>query len=207
MSFYPMDARRPGDLLKTHSALKGLFRQARAIERMQVLLDSVLEPAAREHCRAASYRDGVLRVLVTDSQWATRVRYQQKRLIRQLQAYAEFATLTKIHCRVQPPLVKKTPPVRKMRRSIVAAETLFETSREISDPTLPASLERLARHNSGDSSTSDIGKNITLHPRPPAHSEPAMAFRQQPGSFRCEACPISQADFPKNFQTGFQINK
>lgn len=151
MSFYPMDARRPGDLLKTHSALKGLFRQARAIERMQVLLDSVLEPAAREHCRAASYRDGVLRVLVTDSQWATRVRYQQKRLIRQLQAYAEFATLTKIHCRVQPPLVKKTPPVRKMRRSIVAAETLLETSREISDPNLRAALERLARHHSGES--------------------------------------------------------
>lgn len=34
-----------------------------------------------------------------------------------------------------------------------------------------------------------------------------MAFRQQPGSFRCEACPISQADFLKNFHTDFQINK
>src|SRR5690606_9577604 len=110
-------------------------------------------------------------------------------------------------CRVQPPLVKKTPPVRKMRRSIVAAETLFETSREISDPNLRAALERLARHHSGETWTSVIGNNITLHPTPHAHSEPALACRQQPGSFRCEPCPISQADFPKNFQTGFQINK
>lgn len=150
MSFYPMDARRPGDLLKTHSTLKGLFHQARAVERMQVLVNSVLEPAAREHCRAASYKDGLLRLLVTDSQWATRIRYQQKRLIRQLQAYSEFATLTKIHCKVQPPLVKNATPVRKMRRSNVAAESLIETSKEISDPKLREALQRLARHHQGE---------------------------------------------------------
>ena len=150
MSFYPMDARRPGDLLRTHSTLKGLFHQARVIERMQVLVDSVLEPAAREHCRAASYKDGLLKLLVSDSHWATRLRYQQKRLIRQLQAYSEFATLTKIHCKVQPPLVKNAPPVRKMARSIVAAETLMETSKQINDPDLRDALMRLARHHSGE---------------------------------------------------------
>ena len=150
MSFYPMDARRPGDLLRTHSTLKGLFHQARAVERMQVLVNSVLEPAAREHCRAASYKDGLLRLLVADSQWATRIRYQQKRLIRQLQAYSEFATLTKIHCKVQPPLVKYVPPVRKMKRSEVAAESLIETSKQIDDPNLRDALVRLARHHRGE---------------------------------------------------------
>ena len=150
MSFYPMDARRPGDLLKTHSTLKGLFRQAQAIERLQALVNSVLEPAAREHCRAASYKDGLLRLLVTDSQWATRVRYQQRRLIRQLQAYSEFATLTKIHCKVQPPSVKYVTPVRKMRRSEVAAEALIETSEQIGDPKLREALLRLARHHQGE---------------------------------------------------------
>lgn len=150
MSFHPLDARRPGDLLRTHSTLKGLFNQARAVERLQLLLESVLEPAAREHCRAASYRDGLLRLLVSDSQWATRIRYQQKRLIRQLQAYTEFATLTKIHCKVQPPLVKKAPPVRKMQRSNVAAESLSETAEQIRDPDLRSALERLARHHRGE---------------------------------------------------------
>jgi len=150
MSFHPLDARRPGDLLRTHSTLKGLFNQARAVERLQVLLESVLEPAAREHCRAASYRDGLLRLLVSDSQWATRIRYQQKRLIRQLQAYTEFATLTKIHCKVQPPLVKKAPPVRKMKRSNVAAESLTETAEQIRDPNLRSALERLAKHHRGE---------------------------------------------------------
>ncbi len=151
MSFHPLDARRPGDLLRTHSTLKGLFRQARAVERLQILFESVLEPAARQHCHVASYRDGLLRLLVADSQWATRLRYQQIRLIRQLQAYTEFATLTKIHCKVQPPLVKKAPLVRKMHRSEVAADSLTDTAEQIRDPQLRSALERLARHHRGES--------------------------------------------------------
>lgn len=150
MSFHPLDARRPGDLLRTHSTLKGLFHQARAVERLQILVESVLEPAARQHCHVASYRDGLLRLLVADSQWATRLRYQQIRLIRQLQAYSEFATLTKIHCKVQPPLVKKAPPVRKMPRSEVAADNLTDTAGQIRDPALRSALERLARHHRGE---------------------------------------------------------
>ncbi len=147
MAFTPLDARRPGDLIRNHSTLKGLYAKARAVERLQVLVETLLEPAAREHCRVASLREGVLRLVVTDSQWATRMRYQQKRLIRQLRDFTEFATLTKIHCKVQPPLVKKAPPVHKMRHSSVAAVSLRETAEQIDDPSLKAALERLARHH------------------------------------------------------------
>jgi hypothetical protein len=149
MSFHPLDARRPGDLIRTNSTLKGLYAKAGAVERLQVLLDTLLEPAAREHCRVASMRDGTLRLIVTDSHWATRMRYQQKRLVRQLQAFNEFATLTKIHCKVQPVVVKKPPALDPMRRSAVAAETLLETADQVKDPGLRAALERLARHHSG----------------------------------------------------------
>lgn len=147
MAFTPLDARRPGDLIRNHSTLKGLYAKARAVERLQVLVETLLEPAAREHCRVASLREGVLRLVVTDSQWATRMRYQQKRLIRQLREFTEFATLTKIHCKVQPPLIKKAPPVHKMRQSQVAAASLRETAEQIEDPALRAALERLAQHH------------------------------------------------------------
>lgn len=149
MSFHPLDARRPGDLIRTHATLKGLYAKANAVERLQILLDTLLEPAAREHCRIATLREGVLRLIVTDSHWATRMRYQQKRLIRQLQAFNEFATLTKIHCKVQPPLVKKAPPVHKMRKSPVAAQSLSATAEQVTDPALKAALERLAKHHAG----------------------------------------------------------
>ncbi|UAW99014.1 DUF721 domain-containing protein [Halopseudomonas nanhaiensis] len=150
MAFYPLDARRPGDLIRTNSTLKGLYSKARELERLQALVDIVMEPAAREHCRVASLRDGVLRLIVTDSQWATRMRYQQKRLVRQLQAYTEFRTLTKLHCRVQPPLIQKTGPVRTMPRSKVASQSLFETAEQVTDSALKAALERLARHHAAD---------------------------------------------------------
>ena len=147
MAFYPLDARRPNDLLRTNITLKHLYAQAKNLERLQSLLDTQLEPAAREHCKVASCSDGVLRMVVSSSHWATRLRYQQKRLIRQLQAYKEFATLTKMHCKVQPPLVKKAPPVRTMRRSQVAAEHLQVTADQVTDPQLRSALEKLARHH------------------------------------------------------------
>jgi hypothetical protein len=147
MAFYPLDARRPTDLLRTHSTLKGLFEKTRHIERLQALVDTQLEAAAREHCRVASFEGGVLRMVVTGSHWATRLRYQQKRLVRQLQAYDQFATLTKIHCKVQPPLVKKSPPVHTVRRSKVASEFLQDTADQVSDPALKAALSKLARHH------------------------------------------------------------
>lgn len=147
MAFNPLDARRPGDLIRNHSTLKGLYAKARILERLQILLETQLEPSAREHCRVASLREGVLRLVVSDSHWATRMRYQQKRLIRQLQAYTEFATLTKIHCRVQPQRVDSDRPPRQMRRSEVAAEALRETADQVTDTALKAALERLARHH------------------------------------------------------------
>jgi hypothetical protein len=48
-----------------------------------------------------------LLLVVTDGHWATRLRYQQKRLQRQLQLFEEFANLTRILFKVQPPLFSK----------------------------------------------------------------------------------------------------
>jgi hypothetical protein len=74
---------------------------------LQRLLESQLQPAAREHCHVASWREGSLLLIVTDGHWATRLRYQQKRLQRQLQAFDEFASLTRILFKVQPPTVQQ----------------------------------------------------------------------------------------------------
>jgi hypothetical protein len=48
-----------------------------------------------------------LLLIVTDGHWATRLRYQQKRLQRQLQMFDEFANLTRILFKVQPPTVQQ----------------------------------------------------------------------------------------------------
>jgi len=84
--------------------------------------------------------------VVTDGHWATRLRYQQKRLQRQLQLFEEFANLTRIKFSVRPPIVQHRVVGHSMDLSSSAAETIQSTADGISDPGLRAALERLAAH-------------------------------------------------------------
>jgi len=144
MSFRPLPARSPVALLKEEKPLKALFDQAQRIDHLQRVLEGQLQPAAREHCRVASWRDGCLLLIISDGHWATRLRYQQRRLQRQLQALEEFANLTKIIFKVQPSRSAGRNPSQGAALSAYAAESLQSTAEGISDPRLRAALERLA---------------------------------------------------------------
>lgn len=146
MSFRPLPAKAPAVLLREAKPLKALFNQAQRIDHLQQVVESQLQPAAREHCRVASWREGCLLLIVTDGHWATRLRYQQRRLQRQLQALETFATLTKILFKVQPPSGEKREVVRPFELSESAADSIQETADGVSDPRLKAALERLASH-------------------------------------------------------------
>jgi len=83
-------------------------------------------------------------LIISDGHWATRLRYQQRRLQRQLQALEEFATLTKIIFKVQPSQGSGRAPGRTIELSAFAAESIQATAEGIEDPKLRAALERLA---------------------------------------------------------------
>lgn len=146
MTFRPLPARAPAALLREAKPLKALFNQAQRIGRLQHLLESQLQPAAREHCHVASWHEGCLLLIISDGHWATRLRYQQKRLLRQLQTLEEFATLTKILFKVQPPTVERRGTSHSIHLSNRAAENIQATAEGVRDPKLRAALERLAKH-------------------------------------------------------------
>lgn len=146
MVFRPLPARAPAVLLREAKPLKALFSHAQRLSHLQRLLESQLQPAAREHCYVASWREGSLLLIVTDGHWATRLRYQQKRLQRDLQALQEFSSLTRILFKVQPPTAQSTAGERSIDLSISAGENIQATAEGISDPNLRAALERLAAH-------------------------------------------------------------
>ncbi|APC17859.1 RNA-binding protein [Pseudomonas frederiksbergensis] len=146
MAFRPLTARAPAVLLREAKPLKAIFGHAQRLGHLQRLLESQLQPAAREHCHVASWREGSLLLIVTDGHWATRLRYQQKRLQRQLQMFDEFASLTRILFKVQPPTVQQGAVGHTMDLSSDAAATIQATADGISDPKLRAALERLAAH-------------------------------------------------------------
>jgi hypothetical protein len=146
MAFRPLPARAPAALLREAKPLKALFSAALRIDHLQRLLDSQLQPAAREHCHLASWREGCLLLIITDGHWATRLRYQQRRLLRQLQQLDEFTGLQRILFKVQPPTSQTGTPDRHIELSSSAAESIQATADGIRDPGLRAALERLASH-------------------------------------------------------------
>ncbi|MNC62896.1 hypothetical protein D3C75_1129720 [compost metagenome] len=94
----------------------------------------------------ATWREGCLLLIVTDGQWATHLRYQQKRLLRQLQNLKEFENLTKILFKIQPTAAERHATGRNLQLSASAADTLRTAASSIDDPQLRAALERLASH-------------------------------------------------------------
>ncbi|TBU87815.1 DciA family protein [Stutzerimonas kirkiae] len=148
MSFRPSPARAPAALLRDAKPLKALFHQARRLEQLQQLLESQLQPAARAHCKVASWRDGCLLLVITDGHWATRLRYQQRRLQRQLAEMQAFAGLARILFKVQPPIPDTPRPAAVPPLTRHAADGILSAADGISDPRLREALERLARHTS-----------------------------------------------------------
>ncbi len=146
MAYKPSPAQPPSALLRQVRPLRLLLNQAERLEHLQRLLESQLQPAAREHCHVASWRDGTLLLVVTDGHWATRLRYQQKRLLAALQAMEAFGNLRRILYKVQPPLVPAKRGGHAAELSNSAAESLRDTAEGITDPKLRAALERLAAH-------------------------------------------------------------
>ncbi|MDU9390644.1 DUF721 domain-containing protein [Pseudomonas japonica] len=155
MAYRPSPARAPAALLREARPLKVLFSQAQRLAHLQRLLESQLQPAAREHCHVASWREGTLMLVVTDGHWATRLRYQQKRLQRQLQQLEAFANLTRILFKVQPVTGVTRSASHVIDISDKSAETIQATAEGISDPKLRAALERLASHAKGGKKPAD----------------------------------------------------
>ncbi|MEK1940400.1 MAG: DciA family protein [Pseudomonas sp.] len=146
MAFRPLPAKGHTALLRDAKPLQALINQAHRLDHLQRLVESQLQPAAREHCHVASWREGCLLLIVTDGHWATRLRYQQRRLERQLQALEPFRNLNRILFKVQPRVGVAKLRGHTMTLSTETAEGIQEVAEGISDPGLRAALERLARH-------------------------------------------------------------
>ncbi|MBB3104187.1 DciA family protein [Azomonas macrocytogenes] len=149
MSLRPLPARTPAALLREARPLQALFSEARRLAHLQHVLEQQLQPAARAHCQVASWRNSCLLLIVSDGGWATRLRYLERRLRRNLQATPEFAGLSRIVFKVRPSATDKPLP-KPPELSSTAANSLKATAQGIADPKLRAALERLASKSKVD---------------------------------------------------------
>jgi len=146
MSSAPSPVRPLADLLHKKQPLSGLLARAEALLRLEQLLHAQLAPALRDCCKLASFRDGRLLLVVSSGQWATHLRYQERRLCQALQVLPEFAGISRIVLKVQPPLTQSQgrgscPPLPQ-----AAAENLHACAEDCNDPALQNALKKLAKH-------------------------------------------------------------
>ncbi len=146
MSYRPLKAQQSSNVLHTSVTLQRLMARAQATDDLQQLLNQFLQPAAREHCHIATYQAGVLNLIVTDGNWATRLRYQQKRLLKQLQGLAEFSQVVRLQFKVRPPMQAEKAPARSIKLSEHAGQTIQASADATQDPVLREALQRLALH-------------------------------------------------------------
>ena len=146
MSRRPPPAKTADSILHQSQPLQALLGAARRLDHLQKLLEAALEPAAREHCKVASWRDGTLLLIVSNGHWATRLHYQQRRLLRLLQEQTAFNGLQRILFKVQPVTGSSSAGARNIELSAAAADSLRTAADGISDPRLREALERLAKH-------------------------------------------------------------
>ena len=139
-------AKTADSILRQSQPLQALLGAARRLDHLQKLLEAALEPAAREHCKVASWRDGTLLLIVSNGHWATRLHYQQRRLLRLLQEQTAFNGLQRILFKVQPATGSSSAGARHVEVSAAAADSLRTAADGISDPRLREALERLAKH-------------------------------------------------------------
>ena len=132
-------------VLRGNHLLQRLLQQAETLSRLQALVHGHLAPALREQLQLGSYRDGTLTLVLLDAAWATRLRYQEPRLLGQLRQHQEFAGLQRIRLKIRPPETA-TPRTGEERRYLsgTASENIRQGAQEITDPQLREALQRLA---------------------------------------------------------------
>jgi len=130
---------------KSHH-LNELIQVSRQQQQILETIKKLIDPKLAPHCIAAHYSKQCLKLFTDSSVWASRLRFQSKSLVRQLQA--NQLPTHKIDVRVIPKsqinhAVMKKRTARKV--SAQAADNIIQTAKSIEDEELQAALERLAK--------------------------------------------------------------
>ncbi len=134
----------------THSALGSLLQRVKHIQTLNQTIATCLphEQLLLRHCLAVKIDNTTLILIAENPHWATRMRFISQQLLKALQQHPTYHYLTKIHCKVNPPLHHPTKQSfikpRKMEISANSAALLRETAEKILDPAIQKAMRNIA---------------------------------------------------------------
>ncbi len=123
---------------------RSLLKRVAFLQEINAALAPVFSESVAGHVAVADYCEGELVLIADSGAWATRLRYQQEQLRRQLAQHMRL-NLDHIEIRVRPPATQSPPAAQFKRRiSASARHQLGESARHIEDPNLAAAITRLS---------------------------------------------------------------
>lgn len=135
-----------GQILKKNPRLSQLISRASHLSALQEVLHQQLSSAMQEQVLLGDYNQGVLTLLVHDSVWLTRLRYQQKSLLQRLATLQAFRDIQRIQFRISPTIAEPSSPRNNsVRISSTSKAHILGLADSVDDPELRKALQRLAR--------------------------------------------------------------
>jgi hypothetical protein len=134
-----------GNLLERSGASR-LLSRARVLGELDALVHELIPPPLNGHCRVLAMRDGILIVAADSPVWATRLRYEASRLVKQL-AGVSSVKLRTIQVRVRASESRLTDSrFAHVRQTLSGRNSMVlkQAAGSVSDTGLKAALLRLA---------------------------------------------------------------
>lgn len=129
---------------------QALIAEAKRLSQIKIALNQSLDHSLAEHVYVATFKHGLLTLIIDSPAWATRLRYMQPTIIADMKKYAISSEIAQLKIKVRPAdhiKAKKAPrPKHKLTISPASAEIMHEALNAISDPSLKASLAKIIRH-------------------------------------------------------------
>jgi hypothetical protein len=140
-----MPAKLPNSIarLLEGKTLAPLLRHAERLRNVARILHHLLPPSLQDHCQVVNLRDGVLHLGVDSPAWASRLRFQIPKILKELGAYPGLG-INALRVRVVPAGRSLSKPASRPRLSPQSARLLRQTATGLSDPRLRAALLKLA---------------------------------------------------------------
>ena len=120
------------------------LRHARRLQALDRAFAQLIEPSLQPHCQVANLRDGCLVVQVDAPAWATRLRFDQQRILKQLRKKGITSQIAKLSIQVKPAVGnRQRPPRPRKPLEQRARQQATEQLQQVSDPELRRRLIRL----------------------------------------------------------------
>ena len=125
-----------------NTGLGHLLAHARVLNRLDHILESILDPALSSHCQVAEFRHHVLVLACSNATFGTRIRMISQQLLDSFREEGEFG-IERIEIRIAP-VNRPQPEVRKKRTlSPAAVQALGRFASDSGDADIQAIFDKI----------------------------------------------------------------